>query len=501
MAILDGWGIEENASISAISAAKTPIMDALMQNFSHAELVTFGEKVGLPAGQMGNSEVGHLNIGAGRVIYQQLLRINNAIKDGSIGENVTLLNAIKYAQENKKAFHLMGLLSDGGIHSHINHLKAILDLLEKHQVSEVYIHAFTDGRDTDPKAGYEYLKEIIKHCEGRNAELASVVGRYYAMDRDKRWPRIKESYDLLIHGKGEASSDILASIQKSYDADITDEFIKPIVKVDESGQAIKTIEKDEVVFFFNFRTDRPRQLTTVLSQEDMPDEGMKKLPLHYLTMTEYSEEFSGLHVVFGTDDIPNTLGEVVSQAGRTQLRIAETEKYPHVTFFFNGGKEKAFKGESRIVVPSPKVATYDLQPEMSAEEVNSQLIEFMKENNPDFICLNFANTDMVGHTGDFQAAVKAAETVDRKLGEILSVCKELDYVPIIIADHGNADIMIKENGDPHTAHTTNLVPIVVAHSDYEVKSGKLADIAPSILNVMGIDIPKEMDGDIIVVSG
>jgi len=496
--ILDGWGLEKNDKISAISQAKTPVMDALISEYSHSELITYGEKVGLPSGQMGNSEVGHLNIGAGRVIYQQLLRINNAIEDGSFNEREAFLKAINYAKDNNKAFHLMGLVSDGGIHSHINHIKATIDLLAEHKVDDVYIHAFMDGRDTDPKGGHGYLEELQDYIKDGSAQIISAVGRYYAMDRDNRWPRIKEAYDLLIQGKGETSTDILNSIKDSYKSEVTDEFIKPIIKVDENGNPIKTIEEDEVVLFFNFRTDRPRQLTTVLTQKDLPEEGMKTVPLYYLTMTEYSEAFQGLHVVFNTEDIQNTLGETISKAGKTQLRIAETEKYPHVTFFFNGGEEKAFAGESRILVPSPKVATYDLQPEMSAEEVSSKMIAFMESDTPDFICLNFANTDMAGHTGDFQAAVKAAETVDSKLGEIIEACQKLDYVPIIIADHGNADIMVKENGDPHTAHTTNPVPIVLAHKDYSVKSGKLADLAPSILGLMGIAVPREMTGDNII---
>ncbi|MEL6943692.1 MAG: 2,3-bisphosphoglycerate-independent phosphoglycerate mutase, partial [Bacteroidota bacterium] len=408
LVILDGWGLGTNPESDALQQADTPFVDNLFKNYPNSTLVTFGEEVGLPEGQMGNSEVGHLNIGAGRVVYQDFAKINKAIRERTLHENKVLIDALDHAKKNNKAIHIMGLLSDGGVHSHINHLKAFCDILEEQNAPNAYIHAFMDGRDTDPKGGKAYLNEILEHIADKNVEVASVIGRYYAMDRDKRWERIKLAYDLLVKGQGEKSQDLLASVASSYESGKTDEFIEPIIKVNETGDAIASIQEGDVLICFNFRTDRPREISEVLTQKDFPEYNMQKLDLHYVTMTRYDESFKNVNVLFTKDDIKNTLGEVLSANGKTQVRIAETEKYPHVTFFFNGGREEEFEGESRIIVPSPKVATYDLQPEMSAHEVTDSIIEHIRQQKPDFVCLNYANTDMVGHTGDFEAAKKAA---------------------------------------------------------------------------------------------
>lgn len=498
--ILDGWGHGQNPDADAIFQAHTPFTDSLYEKYPHAELVTYGEQVGLPAGQMGNSEVGHLNIGAGRIVYQELARINKAIKERTLHTNQTLLDALTYAKANGKAVHLMGLLSDGGVHSHIEHLKALCDITQEQGLEHVFIHAFTDGRDTAPTGGKAYLSDVLEHIQDQNVQLASIVGRYYAMDRDKRWERIKLAYDLLVHGKGEATAFPLKTMDARYKAEQTDEFIEPIVCTNVKDEAVAKIEADEVVICFNFRTDRPREITTVLSQQDMPEHDMQKLPLRYVTMTRYDETYENVDVLFTKDDLPNTLGEVLEKAGKTQTRIAETEKYPHVTFFFSGGREAEFEGETRIVIPSPKVATYDLKPEMSAFEITAAITKNIKEETPDFICLNYANTDMVGHTGDFEAAQVAANTVDRCVEQLIAVGLKHEYQTIIIADHGNSDFMINEDGSPHTAHTTNPVPCFYVAADTEgikLKNGKLADVAPTILALLGLEAPAEMDGDIL----
>ncbi|MGB1216381.1 MAG: 2,3-bisphosphoglycerate-independent phosphoglycerate mutase, partial [Saprospiraceae bacterium] len=497
LAILDGWGHGTNPEVSAIAKAKTPFMDSLYKKYPNSELVTFGEQVGLPRGQMGNSEVGHLNIGAGRIVYQELLRINNAIEDGSFFENKTLLDALAYAKENNKPVHLLGLVSDGGVHSHINHLKALCDLAEKQGIEKTYIHAFMDGRDTSPHGGKDYLKDVLQHIEGTNTSLASVIGRYYAMDRDKRWERVKLAFDLLVFGKGKTSTDILTTIRESYDNGKTDEFLEAISVKGKDGKTTE-IEEGDVVIFYNFRTDRPRQLTQVLTQEDMLEMGMKALDLKFVTMTRYHEDFKGIDIVFQKENLAETLGETLAKAGKTQVRIAETEKYPHVTFFFNGGREEPFQGESRIMAASPKVATYDLQPEMSALEITDKICNSIENDSPDFICLNYANTDMVGHTGVFDAAIKAAETVDSCVERLIKTAQEKDYECIIIADHGNSDFMINADGSPHTAHTTNLVPCIHIHNRKEktsLKNGKLADVAPTILKIMNVEQPKGMTGE------
>jgi 2,3-bisphosphoglycerate-independent phosphoglycerate mutase len=499
--ILDGWGHGPNPSSSAIAQAKTPFTDSLYEKYPNSELVTFGELVGLPEGQMGNSEVGHMNIGAGRIVYQELARINKAIREKELHTNPVLQKALTYAKENNKPVHFMGLVSDGGVHSHINHLKALCDISHEAGVQHAYIHAFTDGRDTAPKGGHGYIADVMNHIEGKNVQLASVIGRYYSMDRDKRWERVKLAYDLLVHGKGESSDNVLDTINAHYEAGETDEFLKPIVMADESGAPLATLKDDDVLICFNFRTDRPREISEVLTQQDHPDQDMKKLNLKYFTMTRYDETFKGIEVLFTKDDIKNTIGEVLAKAGKTQVRIAETEKYPHVTFFFSGGREDAFEGERRLLIQSPKVATYDLQPEMGALEITDSIIDDIQKHQPDFICLNYANTDMVGHTGVFEAAVKAAETVDQCVASLIKEALKYNYEAIIIADHGNSDYMINEDGSPHTAHTTNPVPcffISKKADNFSIKDGKLADVAPTILQRMGVDIPSEMDGEILL---
>ncbi len=494
--ILDGWGHGKIPKADAIQQANTPFIDSLHKNFPNSELVTYGEAVGLPDGQMGNSEVGHLNIGAGRIVYQELARINKAIREKTLQENPVLKQLIAYSKNNKKPLHLMGLVSDGGVHSHINHLKALCDICVEAGLEEVYIHAFTDGRDTAPESGKGFVSEILNYIKNTPVELASVCGRYYAMDRDKRWERIQLAYDALVNGRGTPTNDFIRTIQAAYHENITDEFLKPMIGM-KGEQPVATIQEGDAVLCFNFRTDRCRQITTVLTQEDMPNFNMQTIPLHYTTMTRYDDSFKDVNVVFEKNNIQNTLGEVLAHAGKTQLRMAETEKYPHVTFFFSGGREEAFEGESRIVVPSPKVATYDLQPEMSALEVTEKALEQIQNHTPDFICLNFANTDMVGHTGDFEAGKKAAECVDNCTRQLVEAALEKNYGILIIADHGNSDFMINEDGTPHTAHTTNPVPCIFVAKDTQglnVSNGKLADVAPTILFLLGLAAPEDMDG-------
>jgi 2,3-bisphosphoglycerate-independent phosphoglycerate mutase len=492
--ILDGWGIAKDKSVSAIDQANTPFMDSLLAKYPNSTLNASGLFVGLPDGQMGNSEVGHMNIGAGRVVYQDLVKISNAVKDQSIGENETLQEAIAYAKNNSKPIHLIGLVSDGGVHSHIDHLKGLLSVMAEKKVPECFVHAFTDGRDTDPKYGIKYLEDLQNHMDSSTGKLATITGRYYAMDRDKRWERVKLAYDALVHGTGVQAPSAKEGLQASYDANVTDEFVKPIILEDAK------IKEGDVVICFNFRTDRGRQITQALTQQDFPEVGMKKMDLHYVTMTNYDDTFQNVHVMYGKENLTMTLGEVLEQNNKKQIRIAETEKYPHVTFFFSGGREGEFTGEKRILCPSPKVATYDLQPEMSALDIKEAILPELKNQTADFICLNFANPDMVGHTGVFEAAVKACETVDACTEAVVTTALENDYLSIIIADHGNSDIMVNPDGSPHTAHTTNLVPIIVVDKAFrgEVKPGKLGDLAPTILNIMGIDIPEEMTGEVLV---
>lgn len=466
-----------------------------MLDYPHSTLVTYGLEVGLPEGQMGNSEVGHLNIGAGRVVYQDLAKINKAIKDDTLKSNEVLLNAIEYANKNKVNIHLMGLLSDGGVHSHIEHLKALTTIINDLTTQPSYIHAFLDGRDTDPQGGLAYVDDITAHIEGSNTELSTVIGRYYAMDRDNRWERVKKAYDLLIKGVGIKTIDIQTTIELEYDEKITDEFMPPIKLKTVNGDGL--IKKDDVVIFVNYRTDRPRQLTEVLTQSAKPEYDMAPLSLHYVTMTNYDSNFKGMHIMYNKDNLLMTMGEVVSNANKTQVRIAETEKYPHVTFFFSGGQEAEFKGESRLLIPSPKVATYDLQPEMGADEITDKIIHDIETDAKDFICLNYANTDMVGHTGIMEAAIKATETVDQCLARLVPVALDHNYALIIIADHGNSDIIRNEDGSPNTAHTLNPVPCIIVSKDRKyshITDGALCDIAPSLLDILGIPQPDEMTG-------
>lgn len=496
--ILDGWGLGLKPEADAIKQANTPFMDGLMQQYPWSTLITHGEDVGLPHGQMGNSEVGHLNIGAGRIVWQELARINKAIREHELHRLQTLLSAFEYANATRRSVHLIGLVSDGGVHSHIDHLKALCDIATQMKSKQTYIHAFTDGRDCDPKSGAGFIEELEKHIKNQPVQLASVIGRYYAMDRDKRWERIKLAYDLLVRGQGEAVADFPAAMRQSYAAGVTDEFLKPMLRQSDDGTPLATIQTGDVVICFNFRTDRLRELTTVLSQENMPAMDMHAMPLHYVTMTRYDDSFRDIFVLFDKDNIDMTLGEVISEAGMTQLRIAETEKYPHVTFFFSGGREEPFENERRIMIPSPKVATYDLQPEMSAPELCAAIMQDIRDNEPDFICLNFANTDMVGHTGVFSAAMKAAETVDHCLSQIIPLALEHDYGCLLIADHGNSDYMINPDGTPNTAHTKNPVPciLVSGHEDgtIKLKNGRLCDVAPTLLHLMNMEKPAQMTG-------
>lgn len=497
---MDGWGLGKLRGSDAIQHANVPFVSSLYSKYPNTTLTTCGEAVGLPEGQMGNSEVGHLNLGAGRIVYQELQRINVAVRDGSFGQNPVLLAAIDHARFNNKPLHLLGLVSDGGVHSHINHLKAICDTCKVAGLTEVYIHAFTDGRDTDPKSGLAFITELQAHLNNSVGKIASVSGRYYAMDRDKRWERVKLAYDALVKGVGHKATDGIAALEQSYAAGVTDEFILPTVIVDEGQQPLATIKEGDVAICFNFRTDRCREITQVLTQVAMPDHDMQPLQLHYTTMTEYDKTYRNVNVVFETDNLNNTIGEVLAANGRTQIRIAETEKYPHVTFFFSGGREQVFEGERRIMVASPKVATYDMQPEMSAVEITDQLVPEIESESADFICLNYANADMVGHTGVWPAVVKAVETVDQCVERVVTAALQHDYTVFLTADHGNADFMINEDGTPNTAHSLNPVPLFVIDNNWKgtVRKGKLADIAPSILKVMGVPIPAEMTGEILV---
>ena len=491
--ILDGWGITQDPKVSAIFNAKTPYINSLYDSYPSSELRTDGEHVGLPEGQMGNSEVGHMNLGAGRIVYQNLAKINIAVREGKLSKEKEVLKAFKYAKDHQKNVHLLGLVSNGGIHSHINHVKGLLSAANDHEVKNVFLHAFTDGRDCDPKSGAYFIDDIQKHMKSTTGELASVTGRYYAMDRDNRWERVKLAYDALVNGIGEHSTNATANIQKSYDNKITDEFIKPIIMVDENNKPKASIKKDDVVIFFNFRTDRGRQLTEVLSQNDNEEFNMHKIPLYFVTLTNYDKTFKDIKVVYNSDNIENTLGEVLERANKKQIRIAETEKYPHVTFFFSGGREKEFDGEKRLLCPSPKVATYDLKPEMSAYEIRDAIVPELEKGEVDFVCLNFANGDMVGHTGVFEAAVKACETVDHCSKEVINTGLKNGYTTLLIADHGNCETMMNPDGSPHTAHTTNPVPMILIDKEIQsINNGVLGDIAPTILELMGVEQPKEM---------
>ncbi len=490
--ILDGWGTSPDPKVSAIDHAKTPFIDNLYEEYPHASLRTDGRHVGLPDGQMGNSEVGHMNLGAGRIVYQDLAKINIAVEKDTLKDESTLVDALHYAKENNKNVHLLGLVSDGGVHSHINHIKGLLNTANSFELENVFLHAFTDGRDVDPKSGKGHIQNIQEHMSKTTGKLASVIGRYYAMDRDKRWERVKLAYDLVVNGIGEGSQNILESIQSSYDNDVTDEFIKPII-IQENGSPVATIKDNDVVIFFNFRTDRGRELTEMLSQKDMHEYNTHKMPLYYVTMTNYDDTFTGINVIYDKENITETLGEVLASGGKTQIRIAETEKYPHVTFFFSGGREEPFEGETRILRNSPKVATYDLKPEMSAYELRDALVPELQKGEVDFVCLNFANGDMVGHTGVMEAAIKACEAVDTCVKDVVSAALENGYATLLIADHGNCETMINPDGTPHTAHTTNPVPFILINKDQiEVKDGVLGDIAPTILDLMGVDQPKSM---------
>ncbi|CAN5909177.1 2,3-bisphosphoglycerate-independent phosphoglycerate mutase [soil metagenome] len=501
--ILDGWGIGDGTKSDAIANARTPFFDHLLATYPHSTLKTSGEDVGLPDGQMGNSEVGHLNIGAGRIVYQDLAKINLACREKTIDTHPVILETFEYVKQNpegarKKALHFIGLVSEGGVHSSQAHLHHLLSLAKKHNVENVFVHAFTDGRDTDPKSGYAYISSLLEHIKSTTGKLASITGRYYAMDRDKRWERVKIAYDGLVNGIGNFSTDALKAITDSYAENVTDEFIKPII-LTENNSPVATIREGDAVLCFNFRTDRCREITTVLTQKDMPDQGMKTIPLFYVTMTNYDHSFKNVHVIYDKDDLKMTLGEVIAKANLKQIRIAETEKYPHVTFFFSGGREQEFHGESRIMIPSPKVATYDLQPEMSAIPLTDSIVPELEKGNPDFVCLNFANADMVGHTGVYPSVIKAVETVDVCLQRVVEAGIKNNYSFIIIADHGNADYMINPDGTPNTAHSTNPVPCILIDANYKkIKNGKLADLAPSLLTMMGIDVPEEMTGEVLV---
>ncbi len=498
LVILDGWGIAPNVEVSAVDKAQTPYFHELLQRFPHSTLQASGEAVGLPEGQMGNSEVGHMNIGAGRVVNQELVRIAKAIRERKLGQVPALKEALQYAKQNNKAFHLIGLLSDGGVHSHIDHVKALCTIAHEADVRQVFVHAFTDGRDTDPKSGVHFVNELEKYNdqERTGAKIASIVGRYYAMDRDQRWERVKIAYDLLVNGVGTPSQNLIQSIQEQYKDGVTDEFLKPIVKVGADGQPLATIEEGDVVLCFNFRTDRGREITEALTQQDFHAYEMHRLNLRYLTMTNYDATFVGVTPIFDKDNLDNTLGQVLSAHGKTQIRMAETEKYPHVTFFFSGGREKEFDGETRIMRASPKVATYDLAPEMSAYELRDALVPELQAKSADFVVINFANPDMVGHTGVFEAVVKAVETADACAHDVVEAALAAGYATIVIADHGNAEFMRNADGSPNTAHTTNLVPCILADHDYRgtLASGKLGDIAPTVLALMGVPQPADMTG-------
>ena len=499
--ILDGWGLGDKSRADIISNTSTPNMDSLYANYPNSQLLASGEDVGLPDGQMGNSEVGHLNIGAGRVVFQDLVKINKACRDNSILENPAIVKAYSYARDNKKKIHFLGLVSDGGVHSSLDHLLKLVDIAKDYK-AEAFVHCFMDGRDTDPKSGKGFIEQLDTYTQGTTTKICSIIGRYYSMDRDKRWERVKLSYDLMVNGVGAPATNAVQAMQESYDAGVTDEFVKPIVLVDQAGAALAKIEAGDVVIFFNYRNDRAKELTVVLTQQDMPEFGMKTIPLEYFTMTPYDSTYKGLHVIFDKDNVQNTLGEYVSSLGLTQLRIAETEKFAHVTFFFSGGREKEFEGEERILVASPKVATYDLQPEMSAPEVTDKLVAAIKTQKFDFIALNFANGDMVGHTGVREAIVKAVETIDYSVGKVVEAAKANGYEVIIIADHGNADNAENPDGSPNTAHSLNPVPFIYVTDNKaaKVENGILADVAPSICSILGIEKPKEMTGHSLIVK-
>ena len=497
--ILDGWGIGDRSKSDVIYSMNPEYINAMMAKYPHAELKTDGENVGLPEGQMGNSEVGHLNIGAGRVVYQDLVKINRACRDNSILENVEVVKAFEYAKANGVNVHFMGLVSDGGVHSSLDHLFKLCDIAKHYGIDNTFVHCFMDGRDTDPRSGKGFIAALEEHMAKSTGKIASIIGRYYAMDRDKRWERVKIAYDQLVNGVGEKATDMVAAMQKSYDEGTTDEFVKPIVNVDAEGNAIGTIKPNDVVIFFNYRNDRAKELTIVLTQKDMPEEGMHTMPLHYCCMTPYDATFEGLHILFDKDNVPNTIGEYIANQGLKQLRIAETEKYAHVTFFLNGGREAEFANEERILVASPKVATYDLQPEMSAYEVKDKLVAALGEQKYDFICLNFANGDMVGHTGVYEAIEKAIKAVDECVKDVVEAAKANGYEVVQIADHGNADNAVNADGTPNTAHSLNPVPIVVVSDRVaKVKSGILADVAPTVLDLMGLEKPAEMTGESLV---
>jgi 2,3-bisphosphoglycerate-independent phosphoglycerate mutase len=498
--IMDGWGLGKVKAADAIQNAHVPFVSSLYAQYPNSTLITCGEDVGLPEGQMGNSEVGHLNLGAGRIVYQELQRINVAVRSGEFAKNPKLLEAIHFAKKHGKKLHLLGLVSDGGVHSHTSHLKAICTVCKQEGLTDVFVHAFTDGRDTDPKSGLAYVADVEEHLKQTTGKIATVSGRYYAMDRDKRWERVKLAYDCMVHATGNTAASAQAAIEASYTAGKTDEFILPTVITDGAGAPVAVIEDGDVAICFNFRTDRCREITEVLTQNDYPEFGMKELDLHYTTMTLYDQKFKNVSVIFENDNLNNTLGEVLAKHGKKQIRIAETEKYPHVSFFFSGGREEPFAGESRIMVPSPKVATYDLQPEMSAREITAKLLPEIAAESADFICLNFANADMVGHTGIFSAAVKAVETVDDCVRQIVTEALPHGYTIFLTADHGNADYMINEDGTPNTAHTLNPVPLFIIDQNWKgtVNSGKLGDIAPSILTMIGLPIPAEMTGNVLV---
>ena len=497
--ILDGWGIGDRSKSDVIYSMNPEYINAMTEKYPHAELKTDGENVGLPEGQMGNSEVGHLNIGAGRVVYQDLVKINRACRDNSILENAEIVKAFEYAKANGVNVHFMGLVSDGGVHSSLDHLFKLCDISKHYGIDNTFVHCFMDGRDTDPRSGKGFIAALEEHMAKSTGKIASIIGRYYAMDRDKRWERVKIAYDQLVNGVGEKATDMVEAMQKSYDEGITDEFVKPIVNVDAEGNAIGTIKPNDVVIFFNYRNDRAKELTIVLTQKDMPEEGMHTMPLHYCCMTPYDATFEGLHILFDKDNVPNTIGEYIANQGLKQLRIAETEKYAHVTFFLNGGREAEFANEERILVASPKVATYDLQPEMSAYEVKDKLVAALGEQKYDFICLNFANGDMVGHTGVYEAIEKAIKAVDECVKDVVEAAKANGYEVVQIADHGNADNAVNADGTPNTAHSLNPVPIVVVSDRVaKVKNGILADVAPTVLDLMGLEKPAEMTGESLV---
>ncbi|KAB7529463.1 2,3-bisphosphoglycerate-independent phosphoglycerate mutase [Flagellimonas olearia] len=491
--ILDGWGKSPDPKVSAIAQANTPFIDSLYSQYPNANLLTDGMNVGLPEGQMGNSEVGHMNLGAGRIVYQDLAKINKAVKEDTLKDEKVLQDAFSYAKSNNKSVHFLGLLSNGGVHSHIDHLKALINAAQESGVEKSFVHAFTDGRDVDPKSGKGFLIDLDQFCSDKNTKLATVVGRYYAMDRDKRWERVKLAYDVMVNAQGEKAQDIGKAMQESYDEGVTDEFIKPLVMTNANGEPLGQIAEGDVIIFFNFRTDRGRELTQALSQQDFHEQNMHKMDLYYVTMTNYDDSFKGIKVVYDKENIKDTLGEVLARNGKKQIRIAETEKYPHVTFFFNGGREEPFEGEQRLLCPSPKVATYDLQPEMSAYEIRDAIIPELQKGETDFVCLNFANPDMVGHTGVMSAAIKACETVDECAKAVVTAGLENGYSTIVIADHGNCDTMINPDGSPNTAHTTNPVPLILVDTDIkQIKDGVLGDIAPTILKMIGIPQPELM---------